>query len=98
MIDFSDLRIFFPALLISILLLICSCKMKKSIFALIVLIIYILILAITAFNGMLFVNRTFHFIVTFAGIIAGIVTYILIDDIEIRRKVVSKVFTHKYDK
>ena len=37
-------------------------------------------------------------IVAIIGIIISIATYILIDEIEIRRKIVTKVFKNKYNK
>ena len=96
-IDFSDLRIFCISTLITILLLICSIKIKKSFPAFIVLVAYVGVLISTAYAEYDFVNRIFHFFVTYAGIIAGIVPYILIDDIETRRKFISKVFKSRYD-
>lgn len=99
MIDFSDLRVFCVFTLIAILLIICSVKFKKSFPALISLLAYVIVLTMTAFmEEYTFVNRTIHFVVNYAGIVVSIVPYILIDDIETRRKIVTTVFENRYKK
>ena len=99
MIDFSDLRVFCIFTLIAILLIICSVKLKKSFLALISLLAYVIVLTMTAFvEKYTFVNHTIHFAVNYTGIIISIVPYILIDDIETRRKIVTTVFGNRYKK
>lgn len=95
-IDFSDLRVFCIATLITIILVSCSAKFKKSFPAFLSLLMYIIILLISAFSEYTFVDCTAHFVINYIGIIASIVPYILVDDIETRRKVVTKVFENRY--
>lgn len=97
-IDFSDLGIFCITCLISILLIMCSIKIKKCFPAFILLVAYMFVLLTTAYAEYDFYNRTFHFIVNYAGIIVSIVPYILVNDIETRRKFVTKVFKNRYKK
>jgi len=97
-IDFSDLRVFCVFTLIAILLIICSVKLKKSFPVFISLLAYMVVLLTTAFTDSEFVNRTVHFAINYAGIIVSIVSYILVDDVETRRKVITKVFENRYKK
>lgn len=97
-IDFSDLGIFCITCLISILMIICSIKIKKCFPAFMLLIAYMSVLLTTAYSEYEFYNRTLHFIVNYAGIIVSIVPYILVNDIETRRKFVTKVFKNRYKK
>ena len=97
-IDFSDLRVFCIFTLIAILLIICSVKFKKSFPAFISLLAYMIVLLTTAYADYEFVNRIVHFVVNYAGIIVSIVPYILVDDIETRRKVITRVFENRYKK
>lgn len=97
-IDFSDLGIFCTASVITILLIVYSIKIKKCFPAFILLLAYMIVLLTTAYAEYEFYNRTFHFVVNYVGIIVSIVPYILLDDIETRRKLVTRVFKNRYKK
>lgn len=97
-IDFSDLAVFCTACLITILLIACAVKIKKCFPAFILLVAYMVVLLTTAYADYEFNNRIIHFVVNYAGIIASIVPYILVNDIETRRKFVTKVFKNRYNK
>lgn len=96
--DLSDLRVMLVAGLITVIAVLISSTTKKSIYSLIVLLTYTLILIVSTFGNFEFLNITLHYIIAIIGIIISITTYILTDEIEIRRKIVTKVFKDKYKK
>lgn len=96
--DLSDIRVLLVAAIITVIAVLVSSTTKKSIYSLIVLLMYTLILIISAFGDFQYTNIITHYIVALIGIIITITTYILTNEIEIRRKIVSKVFKNKYKK
>lgn len=95
-VDFSNIVVFLVWYVITVGLLYSAYKFKKSVFALIPVIYFLLILGVTAaIPGSLqdvFTHRIFNFL----GLGFSIVFYIVIDDIEVRRRVISKVFKNRY--
>ena len=96
MIDFSNLLTFLVWYGITVIFLMLAQMYKKSILALIPTIYFLAILGIVTYNPTLvediFVHRAFNFI----GLGISLVLYIVIDDVETRRKIITRVFKDKY--
>ena len=96
-VDFSRPWIFLLWYIITVGFLFAAYKNKKSIFALITVVYFLFILWLTSKDYYLqdvFVHRFFNFF----GLAAGISMYLVIDEIETRRKVITKVFKNRYSK
>lgn len=95
-IDFSNILTFLIWYGVTAFFLMLAYIFKKSILAFIPVLYFLIILGLTAGNSVyidnLFVHRNFNFI----GLGLSLVLYIVIDDIEIRRKVISQVFKNRY--
>ena len=95
-IDFSNILTFLIWYGITAFFLMLAYIFKKSILAFIPVVYFLIILGLTSGTpeGIenLLVHRNFNFI----GLGISLVLYILIDDIEIRRKVISQVFKNRY--
>jgi len=97
-IDFSNPWIFLLWYIITVALLYVSYRNKKSIFSLITIIYFLIILWITTKYPYLFRNMFNHRVFNFLGLAAGLTMYLIIDEIETRRKVITKVFKNRYNK
>ncbi len=95
-IDFSNILTFLIWYGITVVFLMLANIFKKSILALIPVIYFLVILGITAgtpsYIQDILVHRTFNFI----GLALSLVLYIVIDDIETRRRIISQVFKNRY--
>lgn len=95
-VDFSNILTFLVWYGITAIFLMLAYIFKKSILALIPVIYFITILGITA-NGIdLLQDVIVHRVFNFTGLALSLVLYIVIDDIEIRRKIISQVFKNRY--
>lgn len=95
-IDFSNLLTFLIWYGITVAFLMLAYIYKKSVFALIPMIYFLIILGISTANYTLIGDFLVHKVFNFAGLGISIVLYIVIDDIETRRKVISQVFKNRY--
>lgn len=95
-IDFSNLLTFLIWYGITVAFLMLAYIYKKSIFALIPMIYFLIILGISVANYALIDDFLVHKVFNFSGLGISIVLYIVIDDIETRRKVISQVFKNRY--
>lgn len=95
-IDFSNILTFLIWYGITAVLLMLSHIFKKSILALIPVIYFLVILALTAGNPVFVQDILVHRIFNFTGFAISLVLYIVIDDIETRRKIISQVFKNRY--
>lgn len=93
-INFADLRVLIVAILLTVILIVIGSWKKKSIFPVILLLLYTALLVIHT----RFMKSTINLIVDFSGMIASIVSYLIIDEIEIRREKIEQVFEDKYKK
>lgn len=90
--DFGDIRILIFGILITAIVLTISVKKKKSIFSGIMLLIYVTLLIIHLVSMS---SKTSVF-VDLIGVGACITTYLIVDEIEIRRKKINQVFEDRY--
>lgn len=93
-VDFSNLLTFLIWYGITATFLMLAYIFKKSIFALIPVIYFLVILGVTA-NGYM-QDILVHRIFNFAGLGLSLVMYIIIDDVETRRSIISQVFKNRY--
>ena len=95
-IDFSNPWMFLVWYIITVLILFASYKLKKSWISLISVAYFLLILAISIrYNDSLLdvaVHRTFNFL----GLAFSICMFVVMDEVETRRKVISQVFKNRY--
>lgn len=91
-INFGDLRVLVVAIILTIILNVIGAWKKKSIFPAILLLSYTALLIIHT----MFMKSSINLVVDFSGIILSIVSYIIIDEIEIRREKIEQVFEDKY--
>ena len=96
-IDFSNPWVFLVWYAITVGLLFASYKTKKSLICLIPVIYFLIILGITA-DGYMLEDIQIHRFFNFLGLAAGLSFYIVIDEIETRRKVINQVFKNRYKK
>ena len=95
-VDFSNILIFLIWYGITAVFLMLAYIFKKSILALIPVIYFVIILGFTANNIDLIQDIIVHRVFNFTGLAISLVLYIVIDDIEIRRKIISQVFKNRY--
>lgn len=95
-IDFSNLLTFLVWYGITAVFLMLAHIFKKSIFAVIPVIYFIIILGVTAGNTAEIQDILVHRIFNFTGFGLALIMYIIIDDIETRRKIISQVFKNRY--
>lgn len=95
-VDFSDILTFLIWYGITAIFLMSSYIFKKSILVLIPVIYFIIILGITANSIDLIQDIIVHRVFNFTGLGLSLVLYIVIDDIEIRRKIISQIFKNRY--
>ena len=90
--DFGDVRVLLIGILITAIVLTISSLKKKSAFAGVMLIIYLILLIVHVVS----MSSKISVFVDLAGIAACITTYLIIDEVEIRRKKISQVFEDRY--
>lgn len=96
MIDFSNILTFLVWYGITAFFLMLAYIFKKSILAFIPVVYFLIILQLTAGNPSFIENLMVHRVFNFTGFGLSLVLYIVIDDIETRRKVISQVFKNRY--
>ena len=89
---FSNLIVLIFAVIITAVVHIIGFKKKKSIFSAIMLFVYTILLIIHISKW----NSAFDVIVDFIGMVVSITIYLIIDEIEIRRKKITQVFEDRY--
>lgn len=97
-IDFSNPWVFLIWYAITALILRYAYKHKKSKVCLIPVTYFMIILAIHAFNPDLMMNNTIHRVFNFIGIGVSLSFFVVLDEVETRRKVISQVFKNRYKK
>lgn len=95
-VDFSNILTFLLWYGVTSVFLMLGYIFKKSILALIPVIYFLVILGFTVANPVGFENITVHRNFNFIGLGLSLVLYIVINDIELRRKVISQVFKNRY--
>lgn len=95
-IDFSNILTFLIWYGITVIFLMLAYIFKKSILAFIPVVYFLVILGITAGNTVPIEDILVHRVFNFTGLGISIVLYIVIDDIETRRKIISQVFKNRY--
>lgn len=95
-VDFSNLLTFLIWYGITATFLILSHVFKKSILSLIPVIYFLVILGLSATNPSALQDVLVHRVFNFIGLALSLVLYIVIDDIETRRKIISQVFKNRY--
>lgn len=93
-INFSDIRVLLIGALITAIVLTIGCIKKKSIFSSCMLAIFTILLIIHSIAR----NYIISMYVDLIGIAICIAFYLVIDEIEIRRKKITQVFEDKYKK
>ncbi|MBQ9267202.1 MAG: hypothetical protein IJ217_02830 [Clostridia bacterium] len=92
LLNFGDLRVLLVGILITAVMITIGCWKKKSVFCAIMLFIFLGLLIFHVVSMSSGINLT----VDFTGIIASITSYLIIDEIEIRRKKINQVFEDRY--
>ena len=90
--DFSDLRVLLFGILVTAVVLTISVMKKKSVFAGIMLFIFVALLLL---HTVTMCSKT-SVIVDLIGVGVCISTYLIVDEIEIRRKKINQVFEDRY--
>ena len=96
-IDFSVILTFLIWYGITAVLLMIAYIFKKSFFALVPVTYFLVILGITGFNSTGIQDMVVHRIFNFTGLGVSIVLYIVINDIETRRKIIGQMFKNRYN-
>ena len=97
-IDFSIPWVFLAWYVVTVLLLFASYKTKKAIFCLIPVVYFLVILAISIANNDLLKHVAIHRVFNFTGLAFSLSMFLVIDEVETRRKVISQVFKNRYKK
>ncbi len=79
-------------------LLFASYKTKKAIFCLIPVVYFLVILALSIANNDLLKHVAIHRVFNFVGLGLALSMFLVIDEVETRRKVISQVFKNRYKK
>ena len=79
-------------------LLFASYKTKKALFCLIPSIYFLVILALSIANNDSLMDVVIHRIFNFTGLAVSLSMFLVIDEVETRRKVISQVFKNRYKK
>lgn len=95
-IDFSNILTFLLWYGITAVFLMLAYIFKKSFLAFVPVAYFLAILGMTVANPMGFENITVHRTFNFIGLGLSLVLFIVINDIEMRRKVISQVFKNRY--
>ena len=97
-IDFSNPWVFIAWYVITAGLLFASFKLKKAAVCLVTVVYFLVILGVSAKYTELIDDMMIHRVFNFLGLAVGLSFYIVIDEIETRRKVISQVFKNRYKK
>ena len=97
-IDFSNPWAFVVWYFITAGLLFAAYKVKKAWICLIPTIYFLIILTIHAANPDMMINNTIHRVFNFLGLGTAISFFLVVDEVETRRKVISQVFKNRYKK
>jgi hypothetical protein len=97
-IDFANLGVLIPMIIITVILLVLGYITKKSIFPVITLLSYIAILVIHYITRTQYENILLNINIDMVALIASISSYLIIDEVEIRREKISEVFVNRYNK
>jgi hypothetical protein len=97
-INFANYYVLIPVLIVTVILLVMGYKTKRSIYPLITLLSYTALIIIHFLTKSHYSNIWFNLMVDITGIIISISTYLIVDEIEIRREKISEVFVNKYRK
>ncbi len=97
-IDFSNPWIFLLWYVITVGLLFAAYKLKKSKICLVPVIYFILILLLHSRNPDWFMDIGIHRFFNFLGLGAALSFFVVTDEVETRRKVISQVFKNRYKK
>jgi hypothetical protein len=97
-IDLSNPWAFLGWYFITAGLLFAAYKTKKALFCLIPSIYFLVILAVSIANNSLLMDVVIHRIFNFTGLAVSLSMFLVIDEVETRRKVISQVFKNRYKK
>ena len=97
-IDFSNPWVFLLWYIITVGLLFAAYKLKKSKICLGPVCYFILILALHSQNPDWFLDVFVHRVVNFIGLASSLSFFVVMDEVETRRKVISQVFKNRYKK
>ncbi len=97
-IDFSNPWVFLVWYFITVGLLYASYKTKKSKLCLIAVLYFLIVLGLSAANPDWIDDVLIHRIFNFLGIAASLSMFVVMDEVETRRKVISQVFKNRYKK
>lgn len=97
-IDLSNPWAFLAWYFVTAGLLFVAYKTKKAIFCLIPSIYFLVILAVSIANNSLLMDVVIHRIFNFTGLAVSLSMFLVIDEVETRRKVISQVFKNRYKK
>lgn len=97
-IDFSDPWVFLAWYFITVGLLFISYKTKKSKICLVPVIYFLVILGLHLLHPEWIKDITIHRVFNFLGLAASLSMYVVMDEVETRRKVISQVFKNRYKK
>ena len=90
--DFSDIRLMFFGIFITAIVLTVSVMKKKSIFSGSMLIFFVILLVVHVIS----MSSSASIIADLVGVGACITTYLIVDEVEIRRKKINQVFEDRY--
>lgn len=96
LVDFSDILTFLIWYGITAFFLMLAYIFKKSVLAFVPVVYFLVILGFSVGEADLIQNLLVHRVINFIGLGLSLVLYIVIDDIEMRRKVISQVFKNRY--
>lgn len=97
-IDFSNPWVFLVWYIITVLILFSSYKLKKSWICLIAVAYFLLILGLSIYYNEALYDVTTHRVFNFLGLAFSICMFVVMDEVETRRKVISQVFKNRYKK
>ncbi len=90
--DFHNIVVLIVTIIITVLLLFIGFRKKKSFLPAIALLFYTALLLVHTIA----LNLEINLIVDTLGMIASITVYLIVDEIEIRRKKINEVFENRY--
>ena len=97
-IDFSNPWVFITWYFITVGLLYASYKTKKSKICLFPVVCYLIVLGLSVVNPTWINDMFIHRVFNFLGLAASLSMFVIMDEVETRRKVISQVFKNRYKK
>ena len=91
-INFADIRVLLISVLITAVVLSISAWKKKSIFSGVMLLLYTFLLIFHVIS----MSSVVNVFVDLLGMAVSITTYLIVDEVEIRRKKINQVFEDRY--